>query len=172
MVLSLPLFYLNDHHESPTTLCLDIVVRGMVADVAVDQPLAQLARFPDDIAALAGGDIHGVGKVAGSRFQGLTVHGDYWEMTPVDVHGMDKAITPADEVNFESLTKLHRNGVGGGIRSAGAGEEIRLRTIHRHGGVGESLAHQPFLQLHGVFMLRVKASLRLFWVDNQRAIEA
>jgi hypothetical protein len=54
---------LRDQHQPSAALRLDIVIRGVVTDVAVNEPLAGLSRFPDHIVPLARTDIHGIRKI-------------------------------------------------------------------------------------------------------------
>ena len=48
------LAHVDDDHQPAATLLLDIVVRRMVRDVAMDQPFAGALGLPDDIVALSG----------------------------------------------------------------------------------------------------------------------
>ena len=49
------LAHVEDQHQSAAALLLDVVVRRVVVDVAMEQPLAGLASRPDDVVALARG---------------------------------------------------------------------------------------------------------------------
>src|SRR5918998_897977 len=46
--------HVDDRHQTTATLLFGVVVGGVVRDVAVKQPLAGLARLPDDVVALPG----------------------------------------------------------------------------------------------------------------------
>jgi hypothetical protein len=59
----------------PPPLHLDVVVRRVMADVAVDEPLAGLEGLPDDVVALARGDIDRIGHEARGGGEDLTVAG-------------------------------------------------------------------------------------------------
>src|SRR5205823_4976713 len=61
------LLHIDDHHE-PTAMHLGVVVRGVVRDMAMDQPFAALARLPDRVTALPRTNIHGVGMEARRRY--------------------------------------------------------------------------------------------------------
>jgi hypothetical protein len=78
------------HHQIASTLRLDVVVRGVVRDVAVDHPFARLERRPDDIVALPRTDVDGVGLLAGRGRQRLAVARDDPERAPVDVHRVNE----------------------------------------------------------------------------------
>jgi hypothetical protein len=54
----------------------DIVVRRVMADVAVNEPLPGLPRFPDHIVPLAGADIHGIREVVRAGFGRMSINGD------------------------------------------------------------------------------------------------
>ena len=51
----------------PPALHLDVIIRCVMADVAVNEPLPRIARLPDDIVALAGSDVERVGVEARGR---------------------------------------------------------------------------------------------------------
>src|SRR5574338_1692298 len=68
--------YIEDHRQPTATLLLDVVVRRVVRDVAMHQPLAGHACLPDDIVALAGTDIDGIGIVASISREQVAVHRD------------------------------------------------------------------------------------------------
>ncbi len=69
-----------DHHGQTTRAFLfDIVVGGVVRDVAMDEPLAGLSNGPHDILALAGADIQRIGFEPRGGFQCFAVachHGE------------------------------------------------------------------------------------------------
>jgi hypothetical protein len=48
---------LDDRHQAATALLLGVVVDRVVGNVAVQQPLAWLASFPDHVVAFAGADV-------------------------------------------------------------------------------------------------------------------
>lgn len=58
---------LDDKDEAAAALLLGVVVRGVVRDVAMDQPFARSPRRPDHVVALPGPDIDGVREVAAFR---------------------------------------------------------------------------------------------------------
>ena len=49
--------FLNQVYQPAAGLLLDIVVRCVIGDVAVDQPLARTLRLPDDVVTLSWTDI-------------------------------------------------------------------------------------------------------------------
>jgi len=53
--------HLDQHHQAPTALTLYVVVGGVVANVAMDEPFARLQCRPYDIVALSRTDVDGVG---------------------------------------------------------------------------------------------------------------
>jgi hypothetical protein len=63
---------LDDHGQPARTVLFDVVVGGVVVDVAVQQPLARLARQPDDVKALvvASREYSAVQATAGAIFMG------------------------------------------------------------------------------------------------------
>ena len=57
--------YVDHGHEPTTSLCLDVVVRGVMTNMAMDQPLPRIPRRPDDVISLARPDIDCIGHIPG-----------------------------------------------------------------------------------------------------------
>ena len=57
----------EDEHEAAAALLLDVVVLGMMGNVAVQQPFARPARSPDDVESLSWPDIHRIGQISRTR---------------------------------------------------------------------------------------------------------
>src|SRR5947209_20547927 len=91
---------IDNHHQTATATCLRVVVRRVVADVTVDQPLSGTSRFPDDIETLARSDIDRVGGVPGRWLQRLPVDRHDLKRTTVDVHRMNEAVARSDKADL------------------------------------------------------------------------
>lgn len=52
--------HIDDHGQPAAAPLLDVVVGGVVGDVAVHQPPSRLTRLPDDVVALSGADVDDV----------------------------------------------------------------------------------------------------------------
>src|SRR5689334_19965735 len=79
----------NNDHQPASALRFGVVVRGVMRDMAMDQPLAALARLPDHVIALARSDVDRVSQVARRRRNRLAVARHHLERPAMDVHGMD-----------------------------------------------------------------------------------
>jgi len=104
------LAHVDDDHQPAATLLLDIVVRRMVRDVAMDQPFAGALGLPDDIVALSGADIDRVGHESRRLRDRLTIAGDDLERAAMDVHRVDEADVRADEAQLERFPRLVSTG--------------------------------------------------------------
>src|SRR5215204_1909187 len=93
----------DDHGEPTGTVGLHVVVRRVVVDVTVDQPLARPQRLPDHVVALTRTDVDGVGSEAFLFGELGAVAGNDRERAAVDVHGMDVDGVRADEPHPERL---------------------------------------------------------------------
>ncbi len=105
--VDLSLFHINDDHEPAPTLQLGIVVRGVVRNMAMDQPFSGLARFPNNIIALTRPHINGVGKKTRGGRDRLAVASNDFERSTVNVHRMDKSVVRSDEPDLKRLTDRH-----------------------------------------------------------------
>src|SRR5260370_16757201 len=76
----------EDHGQPTATLLLDVVVRGVVRDVAMHQPLARLPCLPDHVPALSRPDVDRVREIPSRRRKRDAVEPDDLERTSVDVH--------------------------------------------------------------------------------------
>src|SRR5829696_242183 len=65
--------HLDDQHQAATALDFDIVVRGVVGDVAVQKPLARFSCLPEHVVALTGTDGDGVLHPLAFRGNRITV---------------------------------------------------------------------------------------------------
>lgn len=78
------------HHQAAAAVSLDVVVGGVMRDMAVDHPHPRLQGFPHDAISLSGADVQRVGKKPLCRREGFTITCHDEERTAVDVHRMDE----------------------------------------------------------------------------------
>lgn len=103
---------IDDDHQPAAALFLDIIVRRVMRNVAVNQPLAGPLCLPDDVITLPRPNIDRIGQEARRRGKCLAVTGDDLEGSAMDMHRMDKAIVGADETHFQRLAELHMDRIG------------------------------------------------------------
>src|SRR3990170_3583066 len=107
------------------------VVRQVVADVAVEDPLARLGRREGDVVALAGGDLDHVVAVLRRLGHRVPVLGDDAEVGAVQVHRVLE-LAGADETEEDAVAALHLDRLGRGEALAVKGEVVRERALHLH----------------------------------------
>src|SRR6266568_3221797 len=117
-------FHFNDHRESTASFHLDIIVRRVVWNMAVNKPLAAPASWPNHVKSLAGSDIHSIGPVARSFRQHRAIDRNDLKRPAMHMHGMNEVVVGADEAQLYGRTDAHANDVGRGIGLAVDGEVV------------------------------------------------
>jgi hypothetical protein len=73
---------INSQHQSATAMLFHVIVRCVVRDVTVNEPLARFPRWPNHIISLARPEIVGVGLETSRLGKCLTVTGYHSEGPP------------------------------------------------------------------------------------------
>src|SRR5581483_8616493 len=134
----------------------------------MDQPLSRLQRLPDHLVALAGTDVDRVRQETGRGRQRLAISSHHHEWTTVDVNWVNEAVARSYHPQLQRLADLHVKGVRGRKGLAIEGEEVRLRTIHRHRRIGQPFALEPFLNLQRVLVIGGERWIGRRWIDEER----
>src|SRR4029453_10425576 len=87
--------HVDNHHQSTTSLAVNIVVLRMMGNMAMKQPLAGSAGSPNHIEPLTWSNIHRVREVSRTGAQRLAIDRDDLEGTAMDVHGVDEVVAAA-----------------------------------------------------------------------------
>ena len=102
----------QDHRETPRAFRFHIVIRGVVWDVTVQEPLPRPPRFPDHVPTLAGPHIDGVREIASGWRKRRAIQGDDFKGSSVNVHGVHEIVVRSDKTELHCLTHCHADNIG------------------------------------------------------------